>query len=129
LAPDKLRQLYSIADIAVVPSICNESFGIVVPEYYQHGIPVLGSRAGALPELITDGYNGFLFQPGDVAALVALLRTLSSDSKLVSELSANARKSSTTFDMSVHLRKLEAIYVEVAHAEASSLRLEQRAIN
>jgi glycosyltransferase involved in cell wall biosynthesis len=129
LSPDKLRQLYSIADIAVVPSICNESFGIVVPEYYQHGIPVLGSRAGALPELITDGYNGFLFQPGDVAALVALLRTLSSDSRLLTELSTNACRSSMAFDMRVHLRKLEAIYTEVAHAEASSLRVEQRSIS
>ena len=129
LAPDKLRQLYSIADVAVVPSIYNEPFGLVIPEYYRHGIPVLGSRAGALPELITDGYNGFLFQPGDVAALLALLRTLSSDSRLLTELSANARRSSTAFDMRVHLRKLEAIYAEVAHAEASSSRVAQRSIS
>jgi glycosyltransferase involved in cell wall biosynthesis len=114
LAPDKLRKLYSIADVAVVPSIYNEPFGLVIPEYYQHGIPVLGSRAGALPELITDGYNGYLFEPSDVAALTAFLRILSSDSKLLSELSTNARRSSTAFDMRVHVRKLEAIYADVA---------------
>jgi glycosyltransferase involved in cell wall biosynthesis len=129
LAPDKLRELYSIADVAVVPSIYNEPFGLVIPEYYQHGIPVLGSRAGALPELITDGYNGFLFQPGDAAALAALLRTLSSDSRLLSELSTNARRSSSAFDLRVHLRKLEAIYAEVASRRASSSRVEQRSIN
>ena len=114
LAPEKLRPLYSVADVAVVPSIYNEPFGLVIPEYYQQGIPVVGSRAGALPELITDGYNGFLFQPGDIGALAALLAELASDSKLLDKLSMNARKSATTFDLRVHLRKLEAIYADVA---------------
>lgn len=114
LAPDKLRKLYSIADVAVVPSIYNEPFGLVIPEYFWHGIPVLGSRAGAIPELINDGYNGFLFPPGDVEALKVLLETLSSDSKLLGELNENARRSAAAFDMSVHLRKLEEIYERVA---------------
>jgi glycosyltransferase involved in cell wall biosynthesis len=113
LAPEKLRELYGTADVAVVPSIYNEPFGLVIPEYYQHGIPVLGSRAGALPELITDGYNGFLFQPGDIAALAALLGALSSDSPLLIELSKNARRSAAAFNLRVHLRKLEAIYKNV----------------
>ncbi len=114
LAHEKLRQLYGIADVAVVPSIYNETFGLVIPEYFWQGIPVLGSRAGAIPELISDGYNGFLFPPGDVEALKGLLGTLSSDSKLISELSENARRSAAMFDMGVHLRKLEAIYEQVA---------------
>ena len=114
LAPDKLRKLYSIADVAVVPSIYNEPFGLVIPEYFWHGIPVLGSRAGAIPELINDGFNGFLFPPGDVEALKVLLETLSSDSKLLGEFNENARRSAAAFDMSVHLRKLEEIYERVA---------------
>jgi len=114
LAPDKLRKLYSIVDVAVVPSIYNEPFGLVIPEYFWHGIPVLGSRAGAIPELINDGYNGFLFPPGDVEALKVLLETLSSDLKLLDELNENARRSAAAFDMSVHLRKLEEIYERVA---------------
>jgi glycosyltransferase involved in cell wall biosynthesis len=121
LAPDKLRKLYSIADVAAVPSIYNEPFGLVIPEYYQHGIPVLGSRAGALPELITDGYNGYLFEPSDVAALTAFLRILSSDSRLLSELSTNARKSSKAFDLRVHVHKLEAIYADVALRQSSPI--------
>jgi glycosyltransferase involved in cell wall biosynthesis len=114
LAPEKLRQLYGITDVAVVPSIINETFGLVIPEYYWQGIPVLGSRAGAIPELISNGYNGFLFPPGDVKALKTLLGTLSSDSKLLSELKENARRSAAPFDMRVHVRKLEAIYECVA---------------
>jgi len=114
LAPEKLRQLYGMADVAVVPSVYNETFGLVIPEYFWQGIPVLGSRAGAIPELISDGYNGFLFPPGDVKALTALLETLSSDSKLLSQLNENARRSAAMFDMGIHVRKLEAIYERVA---------------
>jgi glycosyltransferase involved in cell wall biosynthesis len=110
LAPAKLRELYGITDVAVVPSIYSETFGLVIPEYYWQGIPVLGSRAGAIPELISDGYNGFLFPPGNVEALRALLKVLSSDSKLLAKLSENARTSAATFDMSVHIDKLEEIY-------------------
>jgi len=114
LAPDQLRKLYSIADVAVVPSIYNEPFGLVIPEYYQHGIPVLGSHAGALPELISDRYNGFLFPPGNVDALRALLKMLSSDSKLLTNLNENARASAATFDMRIHIDKLKAIYEGVS---------------
>jgi len=114
LAPDMLRRLYSIADVAVMPSVYNETFGLVIPEYYRHGIPVLGSRAGAIPELVIDGHNGLLFQPGDVEQLTACLEKLSQDSELLHELSNNARKSSAAFDMGIHLQKLEEVYKKVA---------------
>jgi glycosyltransferase involved in cell wall biosynthesis len=75
---------------------------------------VLGSRAGAIPEFISDGYNGFLFPPGDVETLTALLETLSSDPLLLNQLNDNARKSAAMFDMSTHIRKLEAVYKRVS---------------
>jgi glycosyltransferase involved in cell wall biosynthesis len=114
LEPDALQQLYSIADVAVVPSVYAETFGLVIPEYYQQGIAVIGSQTGAIPELIEDGYNGLLFPPGDVAALASLLQMLSSDPKLLSELSKNAQMSARAFDLSIHVQKLEEIYEEVA---------------
>ncbi|MGZ4908217.1 MAG: glycosyltransferase family 4 protein [Halobacteriota archaeon] len=110
---DALRQLYSIADVAVVPSIYNETFGLVIPEYYRHGIPVVGSRAGAIPELISEGYNGFLFEPGDATQLTAHLDKIARDPGLLKRLSVNARQSSAAFDMSAHVHKLEVIYEEL----------------
>jgi len=113
LSRGALRQLYSIADIAVVPSIYHETFGLVIPEYYRHGIPVVGSRAGAIPELIRDGYNGLLFEPGDVTQLMACLDKVGRDPELLKQLSINARQSSVSFDMSTHVHKLETIYEEL----------------
>jgi glycosyltransferase involved in cell wall biosynthesis len=43
------------------------------------GVPVIGSRAGGLPELIEDGGTGYVVPPADVAALAGRLRELSID--------------------------------------------------
>ncbi len=105
-----LRQLYSIADVAVVPSVYQETFGLVIPEYYRHGIPVIGSRTGAIPELIRDEYNGLLFEPGNTIELTACLSRVVTDAELLKTLSVNAQASSAAFDMDAHVQKLEAIY-------------------
>ncbi len=108
-----LRQLYSIADVAVVPSICYETFGLVIPEYYRHGIPVVGSRVGAIPELISEGYNGLLFEPGNTAQLTACLDKLACDPLFRDQLSDNACRSTAEYDMALHVRRLETIYEEL----------------
>ncbi len=46
-----------------------EGFGRVIIEAFACGRPALGSRVGAIPELIKDGENGFLIEPGDAEAL------------------------------------------------------------
>ncbi len=53
------RKFYAITKLLVVPSLWNESFGLVAGEAMTNGIPVLASNRGALPETIGDA--GFLF--------------------------------------------------------------------
>lgn len=55
--------LFSEIDVLVVPSLLRESFGRVVIEAFAHGIPVIGSDRGGIPELIEEGRTGFLFDP------------------------------------------------------------------
>ena len=114
LAPNMLEQLYAIADVAAVPSIYPETFGLVIPEYYQRGIPVVGSKTGAIPELIEDGYNGFLFPPGDVAVLTSLLKKLAFDSMLLEDMRKNALLSAGAYSLKVHVQRLEKIYEETS---------------
>jgi len=54
---------------AVVPSTFVESFGMAALEAAACGIPVIATRSGALPEVVSDGVTGTLVDPGDVTAL------------------------------------------------------------
>jgi glycosyltransferase involved in cell wall biosynthesis len=53
------REFYAVTKIVLMPSLWNESFGLVAAEAMLNGIPVLASNRGALPETISDA--GFLF--------------------------------------------------------------------
>ncbi len=67
-----------------------EGHGIAVVEALWAGLPVLAVNAGAVPELVTNGYNGFLIEPGDVKACAERLLILLEDSDLREEMSLNA---------------------------------------
>lgn len=71
-----LHSFYSNARLVVVPSIFEESFGLVAAEAMAHGIPVIAARTGALPEIVEDGDTGLLFSPGNAVELAARLREL-----------------------------------------------------
>lgn len=63
-------------DALVVPSLWEEPFPRVAHEALYHGVPVIASRLGGLPEIVEDGKTGYLFDPGNEAELPALLRRL-----------------------------------------------------
>ena len=60
---DDVRGLLSVADVFLLPS-AQESFGLAALEAMACGVPVVASRVGGLPEVITDGLTGFLPRPG-----------------------------------------------------------------
>jgi glycosyltransferase involved in cell wall biosynthesis len=76
-ADGDLPGLYRLASVFVIASEI-EAQGIVVLEAAASGLPIVAVRAGAIPETVSDGVNGFLVPPGDVEAMagrvVALLR-------------------------------------------------------
>lgn len=50
----------------IFPSICFENAPLAILESFMHGKPVVASDIGGIPELITDGIEGYLFPPGDI---------------------------------------------------------------
>ncbi len=74
LSRSDCESLFARARAAVVPSAWEEPFGLVVIEAMAAGVPSLAPAHGAFPELIADGVDGVLFQPGSVAALAGVLR-------------------------------------------------------
>ncbi len=77
------------ADVVVVPSDQPEPFGLVAVEAFARGRPVVASDGGGLADIVTDGRDGWLFPPGDVAALARLLAGL--DRERVTAAGARAR--------------------------------------
>jgi glycosyltransferase involved in cell wall biosynthesis len=78
-APDAVkRDALAAADVLAMPSR-TDSFGIVYLEAWCYGLPVVGARAGGVPDVISDGQDGMLVRFGDVAELAAVLERLLSD--------------------------------------------------
>jgi glycosyltransferase involved in cell wall biosynthesis len=69
-------ELYGSVDLLVVPSLWHETLCVVVYEALGHGVPVLASRVGGIPEILEGKGCGWLFQPGDVDDLERKLREL-----------------------------------------------------
>jgi glycosyltransferase involved in cell wall biosynthesis len=75
------RDMLSALDVLALPSR-TESFGIVFPEAWANGKPVVGADAGAIPDLVQDGVNGLLTRFGDVDGLAEALRRLLTDREM-----------------------------------------------
>jgi glycosyltransferase involved in cell wall biosynthesis len=64
-----VQSLYAAMDIFVLPSTCDEAFGIALIEAMSMGKPVVGAAVGGIPEIISHGETGLLVPPGDSDAL------------------------------------------------------------
>ncbi len=68
--------MFQSFDILAVPSLWLETGPLVVLEAFAAGLPVLGSNAGGIAELVTEGVCGRLVEVGSVAAWARALREL-----------------------------------------------------
>jgi len=83
---------YAASDIVVHASITPEPFGRVVPEAMAALRPIIAMNAGGPPEVITQGVDGLLVEPGDVPGLAAAILQLSGDPALRERMSVNGRR-------------------------------------
>jgi glycosyltransferase involved in cell wall biosynthesis len=78
LAPDDLPRYYRHAIATVVPSVCYETFGIVLIEAFRQGTPVIARRLGPFPEIVERSGGGELFHTAE--ELVSAMKRLQEDS-------------------------------------------------
>ena len=79
-------ELFNKIDILVVPSLCHEAFGRIIIEAYAHGVPVIGSNRGGIPEIIESGKTGFVFEPNDMDSLITKIKYFVDDPHLVEKM-------------------------------------------
>ena len=82
---EKIKQ----AQVLVIPSFY-EGFGIAYLEGMAFGLPAIGTTAGAIPQLISDGENGYLIKPGDSEMLAHHLKELASNREHLTRMSLAA---------------------------------------
>lgn len=88
---ERVKELYGMASICVVPSTWQEPFGMVNIEAMASGCAVVATAVGGIPEIITDGRTGLLIPPDDPTAIKEKLSMLMDDGELLNSLAKRAR--------------------------------------
>jgi glycosyltransferase involved in cell wall biosynthesis len=109
----KPEEFYPTIDVLVVPSLWHEPLGRVVFEAYSYGVPVLGARRGGIPEIIEEGATGFVFNPEQPQDLIALLRRIVDEPRIVAEMRLNCIRKSREFSAERIGEQHQRLYLEL----------------
>ena len=86
------NEYYELFDITIVPSLKDESFGLICIESMRAGVPIVAFKCGGIPEVIIDKEDGYLLEVGDIASLSRVILNLINNKKLCKKLGENAKK-------------------------------------
>lgn len=111
---DDLPELLAISDVMFHLSE-KEAFGLVLLEALACGLPSVATNVGGIPEVIEDGFNGFLVQLGDISAAAEKAMLLLTDDKLHAAFRENGLATAADkFHSSTIVNQYEKLYYEVA---------------
>jgi len=114
---ERIEMVLACADLFLLPSD-SESFGLAALEAMACGVPVLGTRAGGLPEVVEHGVSGHLFDVGDVTGASAAALALLGDAERHRAASAAARtRAEEHFGVARVVEQYERLYVELVAAK------------
>ena len=113
-----LPRLYQIATCFVIPSCC-EAQSIVTMEAMASGLPIVAAEAGALPELVQNGDNGYLFAPENIKDLAAKINLILENEELAHRMGQRSLEKVIKHDLNRNLNKIEKIYGEVSRHETA----------
>ena len=111
LGGEKLAAAYAVADAFIFPSR-TETLGLVLLEAMAAGCPTIAARSGGIPDIVTDGHNGYLFDPQDPqGAIVATQNLFSSTAN--SKLRDNAHIEAERWGWAAATQQLQKYYQQV----------------
>lgn len=111
-----VNTLLDRADILVLPSLV-ENLPMAILEAFAHGLAVVATPVGAVPEVVDHGRNGLIVPVGDVPALARALRELIRDSELRRSLGAAGRRDhADRYDIRAYVPRLIAIWQGAARS-------------
>jgi glycosyltransferase involved in cell wall biosynthesis len=109
----KLIEYYRAQSVYVAPTLY-ENLPIRVLEAMACGVPVVASNVCAIPEIIQDGLNGFLVNPGSIRELAEKISALLADPRMRRRMGLSARKTVIEkFDWNVNALKISDFYHQI----------------
>ena len=113
LAGEELATAYASGDAFVFPS-STETLGLVLLEAMAAGCPVVGANRGGIPDIVTDGLNGCLYEPegadGGASSLTAAIERLLGQSGERQALRHNARQEAERWGWAGATEQLRGFY-------------------
>ncbi|MEM7331960.1 MAG: glycosyltransferase [Chloroflexota bacterium] len=121
VSEEKLHQLYQSCDLFVAPSLY-ESFGLIYIEAMNYAKPVIGCRAGGIPEVIDEGITGKIVDPNAPAQLAeAMIAFLTNPQQLYEMGTAGRQQLMERFTYVQMAKQYAAVYQQVIEAEQRRL--------
>jgi glycosyltransferase involved in cell wall biosynthesis len=112
-----LDRLYRETYVLIFPSIWFEGYPNTLVRAMSYGIPVIASRIGAIPEIVDDGVDGFLFEPGNIEDMIQKIREILDDPVRAKKMGeAGAQKVAAQNSESVYYERLMKIYNQAINA-------------
>jgi glycosyltransferase involved in cell wall biosynthesis len=103
--------VYEAADVVCQVSRWQEAFGWTIAEAMARSRPVVGTRVGGIPEVVTDGETGYVVPAGDAGAISEKLLALLADSGLRARMGAAGRRAvETRFNLQLAIAELLKLY-------------------
>jgi glycosyltransferase involved in cell wall biosynthesis len=109
LGGEKLAAAYAVADAFIFPSR-TETLGLVLLEAMSAGCPVIAARSGGIPDIVTDGQNGYLFDPQDPQGSIVATQLLFASPRSYHNICHNARAEAERWSWSAATQQLQGYY-------------------
>ncbi len=107
------QQVLEEIDVGVIPSVWEETLGIVGIEFLKARIPVIGSRIGGIPEYIDEGKTGYLFEPRNSRKLAEKMKLFIDDPNLILVMQHHIKPLGT---FSQHIKEVLDVYSEIVNS-------------
>ena len=120
LSGDALASAYASGDAFLFPS-STETLGLVLLEAMAAGCPVVGANRGGIPDIVTDGVNGCLYDPDRPESLINAVQRLLGEASTRATLRRQARQEAERWGWSGATSQLRDYYRQVLERRPLSL--------
>lgn len=114
LNSESISDFYNNSRFYIHSSLCYEGFPMVFPEAMAHKLPIVAPNMAGYPEIIENGFNGLLFESGNVDSLANTIDALWNNYELSEQFSLNGfKKVKKSYGSELYCKHLERIYLKL----------------